>query len=100
MQVRKVLKINPVIQPANSNARASGRLPQGFNAPRQAMIRIRRAADAGAAERGLGLPALLDLHTGREPTPDACSYASHYPMVDSVQVFDSHRSPFHPPHHF
>ena len=48
------------------------------------MIRIRRAADAGAAARGLGLPALLDLHTGREGTPDACSYVSHYPLVDSI----------------
>jgi len=48
------------------------------------MIRIRRAANAGAEARGLGLPALLDLHTGREGTPDACSYASHYPLVDSV----------------
>lgn len=46
------------------------------------MIRIRRAADAGAAAAGRGFPALLDLHTGRDGTPDACSYASHYPMID------------------
>ena len=62
----------------------NGNYYDGTNFPRSAMIRIRRAADAGAAARGLGLPALLDLHTGREGTPDACSYASHYPLVDSV----------------
>ena len=47
-------------------------------------MRIRRAADAGAHDRGLGIPALLDLHTGREPTPPVCSYASHYPFVNTV----------------
>lgn len=71
-------------------------LQDGTNFPRSAMIRIRRAADAGAAARGLGLPALLDLHTGREGTPDACSYASHYPLVDSIwngEGFDFSASP-------
>ena len=48
------------------------------------MIRIRRAADAASAAAGKGFPALLDLHTGREGTPDVCSYASHYPHIDYV----------------
>lgn len=56
----------------------------GTNFARQGMIRIRRAADAAAAAAGKGFPALLDLHTGREPTPDTCSYASHYPLCDYV----------------
>ena len=55
----------------------NGNYYDGTNFPRAAMIRIRRAANAGAEARGFGLPALLDLHTGREGTPDAVSYASH-----------------------
>ena len=54
----------------------------GQNFPRSAMIRIRRAADAAAAASGKGFRPFLDLHTGREPTPDVCSYASHYPLID------------------
>ena len=46
------------------------------------MIRIRRAADAAAVAAGKGFRPFLDLHTGREGTPDVCSYASHYPLVD------------------
>lgn len=68
----------------------------GTNFARTSMIRIRRAADAGAANRDRGLPALLDLHTGRDATPAACSYASHYPLVDSVwngEGFDFNGSP-------
>lgn len=53
----------------------------GTNFPRGAMIRIRRAADAAATAAGKGFPALLDLHTGREGTPDVCSYATHYPLM-------------------
>jgi hypothetical protein len=56
----------------------------GTNFGRGSMIRIRRAADAAAASSGKGFPALLDLHTGREPTPDTCSYASHYPLMSYV----------------
>ena len=44
----------------------------GINFDRQSMIRVRRAADAAAAAAGSG-PASLDLHTGREGTPDTCS---------------------------
>ena len=46
------------------------------------MIRIRRAADAASVAAGKGFRPFLDLHTGREGTPDVCSYASHYPLVD------------------
>jgi hypothetical protein len=53
----------------------------GTNFPREGMIRIRRAADAASEAAGKGFPALLDLHTGREGTPDICSYATHYPLV-------------------
>eukprot|EP00756_Hemistasia_phaeocysticola_P053901 Hpha_TRINITY_DN29846_c0_g1::TRINITY_DN29846_c0_g1_i1::g.2968::m.2968 len=56
----------------------------GINFPRDAMKRIRRTADAAAATRGNAFPALLDVHTGHEPTPPVCSYASHYPFVDYV----------------
>ena len=80
----------------NQSPHMNGNYYDGTNFPRQAMLRIRRAANAGAAARGLGLPALLDLHTGREGTPDACSYASHYPLVDSVwngEGFDFSGSP-------
>jgi rare lipoprotein A len=33
------------------------------------------------AAAGGRIPALLDLHTGREGTPDTCSDARHYPLV-------------------
>ena len=57
----------------------------GINFARSSMIRVRRAADAAAASANRGFPtALLDLHTGREGTPDTCSYATHYPLVDYV----------------
>jgi len=56
----------------------------GINFPRDAMKRIRRTADAAVAARGNAFPALLDVHTGHEPTPPVCSYASHFPFVDYV----------------
>ena len=56
----------------------------GTNFPKEGMIRIRRAADAASAAAGKGFPAMLDLHTGREGTPDICSYATHYPLMDYV----------------
>ncbi len=74
----------------------NGNYYDGTNFARSSMMRIRRAVDAGAAARGLGLPALLDLHTGREGTPDACSYATHYPLMDSIwngEGFDFNGSP-------
>ena len=46
------------------------------------MIRIRRAADAASAAAGRGFRPFLDVHTGREGTPDVCSYATHYPLMD------------------
>lgn len=54
----------------------------GINFARSSMIRIRRVADSAAAASGKGFPALLDLHTGRDPAPPTCSYAAHYPLVD------------------
>jgi hypothetical protein len=60
----------------------SGIYYDGINFARSSMIRIRRAADSSAAASGFGFPALLDLHTGRDPAPPTCSYASHYPLVD------------------
>ena len=68
----------------------------GINFPRQGMIRIRRAADAAAIAANSPFPALLDLHTGRDPTPPTCSYASHYPMIDYVwngEGFDYSQGP-------
>ena len=56
----------------------------GCNFPRLSLMRIRRVADAAATSRGSGFPALLDLHSGRDPTPPATSYASHYPLMDYV----------------
>jgi hypothetical protein len=56
----------------------------GTNFARSSMIRIRRAADAAALAAGGRFRAFLDLHTGREGTPDTCSYASHYPLMDSI----------------
>ena len=57
------------------------------------MIRIRRAADAAASLAGKGFPALLDLHTGREGTPDTCSYATHVSCADRPTA-----GPAHPKH--
>lgn len=48
------------------------------------MIRIRRTADTAAQSAGKGFAPLLDLHTGRDPSPPACSYASHYPLMDYI----------------
>ena len=63
-------------------ARAAGIYDDGQNFPREGMIRIRRAADAASVAAGKGFRPFLDLHSGREGTPDVCSYASHYPLVD------------------
>ena len=50
------------------------------------MIRIRRAADAASQAAGKGFLPLLDLHSGRDPSPPACSYATHYPLCVVVQI--------------
>jgi len=56
----------------------------GINFDRTSMIRVRRAADAAAAAIGSAFPPLLDLHTGEEAGPPACTYAGHYPFMDFV----------------
>ena len=56
----------------------------GISFTHDAMVRIRRVADAAAAAAGKGFPALLDLHTGRSGPPEICSYYSIYPLVDYV----------------
>lgn len=56
----------------------------GTNFPRIGMIRIRRTVDAAATQLNRGFPPLLDLHTGHNPSPPTCSYASHYPLMDYV----------------
>ena len=56
----------------------------GISFVHDAMIRVRRVADAAAVAAGKGFPALLDLHSGRSQPPEICSYYNIYPLMDYV----------------
>ena len=56
----------------------------GISFTHDAMLRIRRVADAAAVAAGKGFPALLDLHSGRSQPPEICSYYGIYPLSECV----------------
>jgi hypothetical protein len=58
----------------------NGMYYDGISFDRNALMRVRRVVDAAAA----AFAPVLDVHTGRDPSPPACSYAGMYPLMDQV----------------
>ena len=67
----------------------------GISFTHDAMLRIRRVADAAAVAAGKGFPALLDLHSGRSQPPEICSYYGIYPLVECVVGASRRLGAFH-----
>jgi len=68
----------------------------GISFNRISMQRVRRAADSAGAIAPLGIRPHLDIHTGHDPTPPVCGYATHYPFMQQCwngEGFDFSKGP-------
>lgn len=68
----------------------------GISFSRISMQRVRRAADSAGTISPLQLRPHFDIHTGHDPTPPVCGYATHYPFMQQCwngEGFDFTKGP-------